>query len=487
MSPSSSEYDAVLDRWMPAITRNSKPDRPNRGDLMRFIDLFAGLGGFHLALEDLGHECVFASEINETLRGLYERNFGMKCAGDIRRVDAKAIPEHDILCAGFPCQPFSKAGRQSGLDDPELGGLYLQILRVVQYHKPKYLILENVPNLEQHGNGKSWQKIKGRLEAEGYNVDIEKISPDQFGIPQIRNRIYIVGSLTPLDVSKRLRRGRRHKLVSLRSFLKVYPVDARPIPTYVKVRLDAWQEFLNVVPKDERFPHPLWSMEFGATYPYEQTTPSAMTTEELRKYRGSFGRRLSEGETREQVFSMIPSHARRPQDQFPNWKIRFIKRNRDFYATHADILEGWINKIQTFSSSFQKFEWNCIEPNPSNEDRRLSQYIVQVRPSGVRVKRPTTAPSLVAMNATQVPIVMWEERFMTPTEEKLLQSMDRLRYLPESNNMAYKALGNAVNVRVAKRVAMALVGKASDEDVVHQVAEAKRRLAVTQSILSPSR
>src|SRR6266545_6481394 len=99
---------------------------------MRFVDLFAGLGGFNLALSKLGHECVFASEIDETLRLLYESNFGLMPAGDIRKVNEREIPEHDILCAGFPCQPFSKAGRQFGLKDRKVGRLYQEILRVIE-------------------------------------------------------------------------------------------------------------------------------------------------------------------------------------------------------------------------------------------------------------------------------------------------------------------------------------------------------------------
>ncbi|MGD0857384.1 MAG: DNA (cytosine-5-)-methyltransferase, partial [Dehalococcoidia bacterium] len=117
---------------------------------MKFIDLFAGLGGFHLALRDLGHQCVFASEIDDTLRDLYESNFGIRPAGDIRQVDVSDIPAHDILCAGFPCQPFSKAGAQDGLADPDLGVLYKEILKVVKHNHPRYMILENVPNFEKH-------------------------------------------------------------------------------------------------------------------------------------------------------------------------------------------------------------------------------------------------------------------------------------------------------------------------------------------------
>ena len=112
---------------------------------MRFIDLFAGLGGFHLALRRLGHECVFASEIDDTLRQVYLRNFGMLPYGDIRTVEMRSIPDHSILCAGFPCQPFSKAGYQNGIWDPIGGTLFRDIVNIVRERQPEYLILENVP------------------------------------------------------------------------------------------------------------------------------------------------------------------------------------------------------------------------------------------------------------------------------------------------------------------------------------------------------
>jgi DNA (cytosine-5)-methyltransferase 1 len=166
---------------------------------MDFIDLFSGLGGFNMALSQLGHRCVFASEIDSQLRELYKKNFGLEPAGDIRQVDVRSIPAHDILCAGFPCQPFSKAGYQNGLEDPELGELYKDILKVIECHHPRYLLLENVPNLECHDDGKTWSTIRALLEAQGYNVQVVRLSPHLIGIPQIRDRVYIVSSKVPLD------------------------------------------------------------------------------------------------------------------------------------------------------------------------------------------------------------------------------------------------------------------------------------------------
>ena len=109
---------------------------------MRFIDLFAGLGGFHVALERLGHRCVFASELDPNLQQLYEKNFGIHPHGDIRTVPVDQVPQHDILCAGSPCQPFSKAGDQQGFDCPKWGDLFEHVLRVLRHHKPQYIILE---------------------------------------------------------------------------------------------------------------------------------------------------------------------------------------------------------------------------------------------------------------------------------------------------------------------------------------------------------
>ena len=115
---------------------------------LTFIDLFAGLGGFHLALKSLGHKCVFASELNEDLRKLYFINHGIQCQGDITKIDITKIPKHDIICGGFPCQPFSKAGKQNGLEDPNNGNFFNLIMEIAEFHKPEYIFLENVQNLK---------------------------------------------------------------------------------------------------------------------------------------------------------------------------------------------------------------------------------------------------------------------------------------------------------------------------------------------------
>lgn len=419
---------------------------------MNFVDLFAGLGGFHLALRRLGHTCVFACEVDEPLRALYEKNFCIQAAGDIRKIAADQIPDHDILCAGFPCQPFSKAGSQEGLEDPDYGGLFFDILRIVQHHRPRYLILENVPNFERHNGGETWERMRGLLRVEGYDVRQETLSPHHFGIPQIRERIYIVGCLASLDDFEWPTPCSTSANTSIHSVLDVNPPDARKIPEQVKRCLAVWQEFLDRFPKDEKLPSfPIWSMEFGATYPFKDKTPSCTATDELRRYRGSHGCPLT-GRSREDIVRHLPSHARAIGARFPRWKVTFIEQNRELYNRHKDWIDEWKPKIVGFPSSFQKLEWNC-----QGEPRALDRFVIQLRASGVRVKRPTTAPSLVAMTATQVPIITWEERYMTPTECKRLQSMEELRWLPDRLTKAYESLGNAINVKVAELVARALL------------------------------
>ncbi|MGH7224644.1 MAG: DNA cytosine methyltransferase, partial [Gemmataceae bacterium] len=206
---------------------------------MKFIDLFAGLGGFHVALRRLGHDCVFASEIDPTLQALYAKNFGLTANGDIRQLLLSAIPKHDILCAGFPCQPFSKAGRQKGLNCPRYGGLFDNVIEILKARKPRFIILENVPNLARHDDGKTWKEMRSRLDGAGYKIDEHRLSPHQFGIPQIRERIYIVGSRDGLD-GFRWPESKGKCTTSILSALEKQPEDARPVTKQVIDCLNVW-------------------------------------------------------------------------------------------------------------------------------------------------------------------------------------------------------------------------------------------------------
>lgn len=156
-----------------------------------FIDLFAGIGGFHLALESMGANCVFASEWDKYAAETYEKNFHIEPFGDITKINEKEIPKHDILCGGFPCQAFSISGKQKGFEDTR-GTLFFDIARIVDFHKPKVLFLENVKNLAKHDEGKTLKTIIKTLEDLDYAVFTKVLNSSNFGLPQNRERVYIV-------------------------------------------------------------------------------------------------------------------------------------------------------------------------------------------------------------------------------------------------------------------------------------------------------
>lgn len=158
---------------------------------LKFIDLFAGIGGFHIALSSLGGKAVFASEWDKDAAAVYENNFSLRPEGDITKISEKSIPDHDILCAGFPCQAFSISGKQLGFEDSR-GTLFFDVARIAKEKQPKVMFLENVKNLARHDGGKTLAIIKKTLDEIGYDVYDKVLDASKFGIPQSRKRIYIV-------------------------------------------------------------------------------------------------------------------------------------------------------------------------------------------------------------------------------------------------------------------------------------------------------
>jgi len=420
--------------------------------MLKFIDLFAGIGGFHLALQKLGHQCVFACEIDKTLSKLYEKNYGIKPEGDIKKVDIKSIPSHDILCAGFPCQPFSKAGKMLGTEH-YYGDLFNEIVRILEAKQPMYFFLENVSHLKKQGNGIVWKDIKETLSNLGYEVLDAIFSPHQFGIPQHRQRIYIVGSRKGLKHFSWIEPQKNEK-IDIRSILDINPPEAKLIGKEELACLNVWQEFIDCIPTNVSIPKfPIWGMEFGATYPIQDgKTPLQLTETDLGNYKGIFGKSLK-GLSKLEQEKYLPSHAFNTDKDgtYPSWKKKYIQQSRDFYAKYEVELKEVVTKISKLSvASWHKLEWNA-----GDGERQIRNYIIQFRASGIRLKKTETSPSLVCAN-TQIPIIGWEDRYITQTEGARLQSIENIQ-LPENHGTCFKALGNAVNVEIIRSIAKELI------------------------------
>ena len=446
--------------------------------VMYFIDLFAGLGGFNLALSSLGHECVFASELKEDLQKLYRINFpNVPIVGDIVPIDPAQIPAHEILCAGFPCQPFSQAGLREGFNDKKKrGNLFDKICEIVAYHRPRYIMLENVSNLRNHDHGKTWDTIKFKLDQLNYEV-IEPaiLSPHQFGIPQHRRRIFIVCENRDFGHLDFFRFPEpTNKKCNIRSIIDESDTEYIRLKEDARQKMNVWQEFMDLtISHGDTIPRfPIWAMEFGANYDYIDVAPVHQTIEMLRGKKGKLGKKIT-GATLEDCLEQLPVYAQSKTDKdtlkFPDWKISYIRQNREFYAKHKSWLDDWMLKIQDYENSHMKFEWNCGATEP-----KIENNIVQFRASGIRVKQPTYSPALNLVG-TQIPIFPWIElpkqslaegepskgRYMTYREGARLQGMENLSFgnddykLPQSR--IFDALGNAVNVEIVRRIAQNLL------------------------------
>lgn len=176
------------------ITHKEERSLAHLGDF-KFIDLFAGIGGIRQSFEKNGGKCVFSSEIDAFAKYTYYTNFGVVPFGDITKIDADSIPQHEVLCAGFPCQPFSHIGKREGFEHPTQGTMFHEIIRIIENKKTPVLFLENVPGLINHDDGNTLQVIIETLQDMGYKVQHTVLDASHFGIPQKRKRFYLVAFL----------------------------------------------------------------------------------------------------------------------------------------------------------------------------------------------------------------------------------------------------------------------------------------------------
>lgn len=484
---------------MSAIELDLSLAAPERADAVEhtfdYIDLFAGIGGFHAAMSALGGRCVYVSEIDASAQAVYRANWGEDVVqidpdvepirGDInidapqadaatgRRDGTVRVPAHQVLAAGFPCQAFSKSGRQLGVLDKTRGTLFFNIVRILQERRPKVVFLENVRNLAGPKHQQTWNTIIESLEELGYEVawspmvvSPHLVAPRDGGTPQIRDRVFILGIYrdgnhkpareVPVTIP-------RDQLVAaaptwslaetpipwlgdkpiLQSAEDIehperYALDAREVEW-----IDAWDQFVRRMRAAKiAIPgHPLWTDYF-------------MTETQL-----------------------LEAHP--DVDDLPDWKKDFIWKNVRFYEKNRALIQKWfecdeMDGFADFPDSRRKFEWQA------QDTETLWDCILQLRPSGVRAKRPTYVPALVAI--TQTSIVGPLRRRLTPVEAARLQGLpDGFSFGGQSEAETYKQLGNGVSAGVIHYTMRRFVERYRDElaEVLPGLVDAVDQAALT--------
>lgn len=397
----------------------------------RFIDLFAGIGGFHAALTAAGGEAVWASEIDEPAARVYAQNWQLEPAGDIVPLSdpkvSREIPAHEVLAAGFPCQPFSKSGHQQGFRDQTRGTLFFNICQILEARKPPVILLENVRNLAGPRQKETWNTIVRSLRELGYRVSSTPtvFSPHLLplelgGRPQVRERVFITGT----------RVGRRRALADedyaplvplqpvtdwdpqfwdisdfLDSDAEVDDIDSYRLSPEETRWIEAWDDFvrtLREVRSGMRLPgFPIWADSLVGKLDVPEGTPP--------------------------------------------WKASFLRKNHEFYLEHSSAIDGWRRRwraLNDFPPSRRKLEWQA------QDLETLWDTVMHFRPSGIRAKRPTYLPALVAI--TQTSIIGSRRRRITPREASRLQGFPEwFTFAGQSDAETYKQLGNGVSIGAA--------------------------------------
>jgi DNA (cytosine-5)-methyltransferase 1 len=407
----------------------------------KFVDLFAGIGGFHAALGALGGECVYASEWDKNAARIYERNWNLKPDGDITlsaNDEVMEVPEHDVLVGGFPCQPFSKSGKQMGMEETR-GTLFWNIAKIIEVRKPSIVLLENVQNITGPRHLHEWEVIIKTLRDLGYRVSQDPmvvsphlIRPEFGGRPQVRNRVFIAATRIPKGIPNFKSNVEIPDLSSVKlnwdpmnwKLERDLPLDKLKTASEKKAValseselkwISAWDEFVVIMRdklKGEKLPgFPLWAEHW-------------VHVDDLKIPKGT-----------------------------PEWKQNFLEKNSQFYTEHRGVINKWLKKwdnLEDFPSSRKKFEWQAQDAGS------LWETVMHFRPSGIRAKKATYVPALVAI--TQTTIVGKHKRRITIREGARLQGLPNwFDFIDQPDSLTYKQLGNGVNVGAVYNVIRAQV------------------------------
>ena len=350
--------------------------------------------------------------------------------------------------------------------DRTRGTLFHEIIDILRRHTPRLVILENVGNFERHNGGRTWEIVRSSLERLGYDVrgtvhiaskGHGLISPHHFGYPHTRERFFILGSLEPLPgdpfpAGDRKCSSTLRDIVQAKSELSSVDRVETALTAQQLECIEHWNALVRRIPQRVALPSfPIWGDEIGAEYPFEAATPYGVPAYKLRHLVAQAG--LPNRPLKRELLGVLPAYATRHEEQFPSWKVDFIRQNRAWFRDIAAYIpRDWVSTLRSFPASLRKLEWNC-----QGERRDLWEHVLQFRPSGLRAKRYSSSPALVAMTTTQVPILGPKRRFLTRVEGLRLQDFPDAHRLPSSRARAFAALGNAVHVGLVRLIALSLL------------------------------
>ena len=377
---------------------------------LTFVDLFCGIGGFHQALDTLGAKCILACDIDEQCRINYELNYGLKPVKDIKDINEKTLPDFDILCGGFPCQPFSNGGKKKTFDDKR-GLLFDEIMRIVKEKQPRFLFLENVKHILKVSEGKVLAYIEQQIDEHGYVLQRFQMSPHEYGVPQQRERIYFVCVRKDIynGIPIQLKNDDTPVLTASDILEDTNTIDNKYYleGDLLKV-LEAWDEFIRYV-------------DVGETL-----SPTILIHDAFKSYT-------------EDEFNGLAS-----------WRKDYMIKNRRILEKYKDFIGPWYIKHKELLSKreiYGKLEWQV---GKVKENDSIFNYFMQIRQSGIRVKKEKYFPTLVAIS--QIPIYGRQKRYITPRECARLQSFPDTYKISPNDKVSYKQFGNSVNVKNVKTV-----------------------------------
>ena len=377
---------------------------------LTFIDLFCGIGGFHQALDALGAKCILACDIDEKCRMNYEVNYGVKPVKDIKDINEKMLPDFDILCGGFPCQPFSNGGKKKTFEDKR-GLLFDEIMRIVKEKQPRFLFLENVKHILKVSEGKVLAYIEQQIDQHGYVLQRFQMSPHEYGVPQQRERIYFV--CVRKDIYNEMPIQLINKDTSVLTVSDILE-DRNSMDNKYYLQgdilnvLEAWDEFIKHV-------------DVGETL-----SPTILIHDAFKSY------------TEEQFNGLAA------------WRKEYMIKNRRILEKYKDFIGPWYTKHKELLSKreiYGKLEWQV---GKVKENDSIFNYFMQIRQSGIRVRKEKYFPTLVAIS--QIPIYGREKRYITPRECARLQSFPDTYRIAPNDKVSYKQFGNSVNVKNVKTV-----------------------------------